>query len=375
MAQIRNKQVLYDSLIQFQSAYQIKNGAAGTANTDFVIKSQLDAVEQLINSLEWQDSVLDADTLTPPVLGVGDAGKRYLINGTGVGDWAGKDNQIAEWDGSAWVYTTPTTGMFVSADDEDTLLYYYGGASWSTKSFEATTASTGLTKVGFDIRLDASSAGNGLDFAAGTLSVDALDGTITVAAGGISVGTITSAKVSDFGTAAETAIFTAANFVDGTTIDFTVTAGDSVTAEVKVDSLDETYLKSLGTGTSNDDIVASNGAGGFEYISASALAGTTPQRTVNAALVTSSDEDDAVSNIFGGTAPHSSSIPQIFINGQLVECGDGVKTKDCYFAAAGTPGTAIAFASLTGAEDLQWVGSVAGYQLDASDEVICHFES
>lgn len=377
MAQLRNKQVLYDSLIQFQSALQIKGGAAGTDNTDFVIKSQLDAVEQLVNNLEWQDSVLDADILTPPVLTAGDAGKRYLINGTGAGGWVGKDNQIAEWDGSAWVYTLPTTGMFVSADDEDTLLYYYGGASWTTKGFEATTASTGLTQVGFDIRLDSSSAGNGLDFTTGTLSVDALDGTITVAAGGISVGSITAAKVSDFDSAAETAIFTAANFVDGTTIDFTVTAGDSVTAEVKDNSIDEDHLVGLGTGASNDEIVASNGAGGFEYISASSLAGTNPERTENAALVTTTDEDDAVSNIFGGTAPAASSIPQIFINGQLMEVGDGTKTSpvSCYFAAAGTPATPIAFASLTGAEDLQWIGSAAGFQLDASDRVICQFES
>jgi len=41
---------------------------------------------------------------------------------------------------------------------------------------------------------------------------------------------ITSSEVSDFTTASETAIFTAANFVDSSEIDFTVTAGASVTA-------------------------------------------------------------------------------------------------------------------------------------------------
>ena len=43
---------------------------------------------------------------------------------------------------------------------------------------------------------------------------------------------ITASQVSDFATSAETAIFTTANFVDSTTIDFTVTEGDSVTARV-----------------------------------------------------------------------------------------------------------------------------------------------
>lgn len=40
----------------------------------------------------------------------------------------------------------------------------------------------------------------------------------------------------------EGVIFTAGNFVDGTTIDFTVTAGASVTAEVKANSISATYL-------------------------------------------------------------------------------------------------------------------------------------
>jgi hypothetical protein len=371
MAQIRNKQVLYDSLIQFQSALQIKGGAAGTASDDFVIKSQLDAIEALVNSIEWQDSVLDADILTPP--GSPTTGDRYLINGTGAGGWAGKDNQIAEWDGTAWQYTLPTTGMFVSADDEDTLLYYYGGASWSTKSFEATTASTGLVKSTFDIQLADAASNNGISVTSGAISAEAADGTITVTAGGIAVGTITSAKVSDFTSASETAIFTAANFVDGTTIDFTVTAGDSVTAEVADDSLLESKLDATNAPTDGHILTYDNASGGFTWIDPATIEAQSAARTENAALVTTTDEDDAVSNIFGGSAPHSSSIPQIFVNGQLMEVR-GDKTGDCYFAAAGTPGTAIAFASLTGAEDLQWRGSAAGFELDASDRVICQFE-
>jgi hypothetical protein len=138
-----------------------------------------ESLSSTLNTFEWQDSVLDADTLTPPVSPT--TGDRYLINGVGTGAWAGQDNNIAEWDGSAWVFVAPTTGTFVSADDQADLLYYYGGASWSTKNFEATTASTGLTKVGFDIRLDASSAGAGLGFSAGVLNVNVDDATIEVA--------------------------------------------------------------------------------------------------------------------------------------------------------------------------------------------------
>ena len=138
-------------------------------------------VDDVAATLEWQDSVIDADILDPTAL-TPSTGDRYLINGTGAGAWAGHDNEIAEWNGSAWVYTAPTTGMRVGADDEPNVAFYlYGGVSWTSKNVESTTASTGLVKVGYDIQLDASSAGNGLGFAAGVLSVNVDDSSIEIA--------------------------------------------------------------------------------------------------------------------------------------------------------------------------------------------------
>lgn len=63
----------------------------------------------------------------------------------------------------------------------------------------------------------------------GTFTVDQ-QGRLT-AAGSTSI-SITASQVSDFTSASETAIFTGVNFVDSASIDFTVTAGDSVTAVV-----------------------------------------------------------------------------------------------------------------------------------------------
>ena len=147
------------------------------SDTQLVDKKYVDDVAA---TLEWQDSVLDADVLNPTAL-TPNAGDRYLINGTGAGDWVGQDNKIAEWNGSAWVYTDPTTGMRVGADDEPNVAFYlYGGVSWEAKNVESTTASTGLVKVGYDIRLDASSAGAGLGFSAGVLSTNVDDSSIEV---------------------------------------------------------------------------------------------------------------------------------------------------------------------------------------------------
>jgi hypothetical protein len=370
MAQLRNKQVLYDSLISFFTPQQIKGGSAGTDASDFVIKSQLDALETIIQNLEWQNSALDYvvdNTLAPATEVLGD---RYILSHDGGAPNAAWDGasagDIVEFDGSVWVATTPTVGTFISADDEGDKLYCWGGAAWVAKYFESTTASTGLVKNTFDIQL-ADQNQNGIDVTSGTISVDALDGTITVAAGGISVGTITSAKVSDFTSAAETAVFTAANFVDGTTIDFTVTAGDSVTAEVKDNSIDEDHLLNLGTGLANQ-VLTSDGAGGFSW--AADAGSLTEKRAVSASAVTSGNASLSVTDVFGADDPSAKTIPQVFVNGQLVKVTEDL-AGSCFFGTS--PAAAVAFASLAGTENLYWNGTIEGYDLDASDEVIVHY--
>ena len=79
--------------------------------------------------------------------------------------------------------------------------------------------------------------------------------------------TITSTQVSDFTTAVNTEVFDALNFIDGTTIDFTVVPGTSVTAEVAIASLTEDYLAITGSPAtgSTGELLASDGAGGFTW--------------------------------------------------------------------------------------------------------------
>lgn len=127
---------------------------------------------------EWQKSVIDLLN-TPP--GSPATGARYLIGDTPTGAWVGKANNIAEWNGSAWVYTEPAVGMFVSVDDVTDGIYYYGG-SWTKKSFEVSTE------------------GNGIDITSGVVSaVAAPGGCIEVTASGIDVvdNTIDETKVKD----------------------------------------------------------------------------------------------------------------------------------------------------------------------------------
>jgi Protein of unknown function (DUF2793) len=123
-----------------------------TLDAELVDKKYVDdSIASSGASAEWWDSA-DSKLATPP--GSPTLGDRHLIIATATGVWAGKENQVAEWDGSAWTYQIPTTGTYISVDTDTGGLYYYGGASWTFKEFEATTASLGCKKVSLDIQLD-----------------------------------------------------------------------------------------------------------------------------------------------------------------------------------------------------------------------------
>lgn len=148
------------------------------------IQTQINNLTSTINTFEWQESALDyvVDNTLAPATEV--SGHRYILSHDGGAPHANYDGasagDIVEFNGSIWVAVTPSAGTFIAADDEASGIYLWGGSSWSFKSFEATTASTGLEKVGFDIRLASSSAGDGLGFSAGVLSANVDNTTLEI---------------------------------------------------------------------------------------------------------------------------------------------------------------------------------------------------
>ena len=131
--------------------------------------------EQLGNAqlgTEWQDSVLDIqtdNTLDPGASPTN--GDRYIIEnatslhanfGTINKDINGNadtlaDDDIVQYDSTASEFRiamSPTTGTFTSDDSNNDQLMYFNGSVWTTKDFEATTASLGCQKSGLDIRAD-----------------------------------------------------------------------------------------------------------------------------------------------------------------------------------------------------------------------------
>ena len=76
--------------------------------------------------IDWQNSVIEFRS-APPVSP--SSGDRYIVS-SGSGDWAGKDDQIAQWDGEAttpsWLYTTPSEGFTAWVKNSEGIYFYDG---------------------------------------------------------------------------------------------------------------------------------------------------------------------------------------------------------------------------------------------------------
>lgn len=181
---------------------------------------------------------------------------------------------------------------------------------------------SGLTFSGDNIILDTNIAGNGLDFSSGVLTVNTSEITTGLAGNGltangstldINVSTgltisydqvvidvtgvtaglygasnsisqfyvnsqgqiasatsvsidINSGQINDFDTAVQSSVFTSGNFVNGNTVDFTVTTGDSLTAEVTLSSLTASRFNIINPASASQDWkLGYNVSGQFEW--------------------------------------------------------------------------------------------------------------
>lgn len=80
----------------------------------------------------WRGSAKDKDLTAPP--GSPALDDRYIVSSPATGLWSGEENSIAEWDGDAWLFETPSAGWVVYVDDEGEI-YVYSGSAWAQESF------------------------------------------------------------------------------------------------------------------------------------------------------------------------------------------------------------------------------------------------
>lgn len=163
---------------QSMGSNKITSLADGTAGSDAVNKSQLDAAVSGLQ--DFRKSVLDKDLLTPPVSP--STGDRYLIGqptDTATGAWASNPGEIAEWDGSAWVFEDqPDEGTFVYVEDENQSYIFnnntFASGSWVVFTSTVISAGDGISLTGNVVAADLLASG-GIKFVSGELSVEPAD--------------------------------------------------------------------------------------------------------------------------------------------------------------------------------------------------------
>ena len=92
----------------------------------------------VFNGLRWvslqtvitdnQLVIVDRTLTAPPASPVPD--NYYIVNGPATGDWTGRENQIATWNGTTWIFFMPPHGKVVYLEDEDKMSVFRS-SGWS----------------------------------------------------------------------------------------------------------------------------------------------------------------------------------------------------------------------------------------------------
>lgn len=93
-----------------------------TLGTDYTI----DYVAGTITVLSTGTMVVSTSYLIDYTYITSVSGDRYWIGGVGTTEWVGKDYQIAEWNGTAWVYTAAVANIAAYVTDLSLTFFYDG---------------------------------------------------------------------------------------------------------------------------------------------------------------------------------------------------------------------------------------------------------
>jgi hypothetical protein len=114
-----------DSSLKGVTLPQVQDHAPKThSHTEYATQEY---VVSRLQGLDWQESVLDKDLTVPPSSPT--LGDRYIVAVGGTGAWNGHNNNIAEWNGSLWVFAVPDEGSACWIEDED-INYEWNGTTW-----------------------------------------------------------------------------------------------------------------------------------------------------------------------------------------------------------------------------------------------------
>jgi microcystin-dependent protein len=90
-------------------------------------KAEVDTkVAALVAGISHEESVLDRTDTPPATPSLYDL---YIVGATPTGLWAGKANNIAEWDGTAWTFSAPRANE-THLVEADSSTYHWNGTAW-----------------------------------------------------------------------------------------------------------------------------------------------------------------------------------------------------------------------------------------------------
>jgi Protein of unknown function (DUF2793) len=126
--------------------FGITNIAYGTSSTDVAQRQWVsDQIKSFIQGLDFQDPIINETTNTPPASP--NVGDRYIVGPTPTGAWANNTLQIAQWNGTTWIFTIPLDG-YVCLNLSTNRLRLYTGTVW--QAFEQTLTHGSLLALTLD---------------------------------------------------------------------------------------------------------------------------------------------------------------------------------------------------------------------------------
>ena len=183
-------------------------------------------------------------------LGIGTNNPFWELDVSGTGTF----REIRWADGTSQTTAAAGAYTFDAAAGNETAVTINNGDVLRFSGLDGIAVTRSSQTMQFDLKDTAVTPGSYGD--ASTISTFTVDQQGRLTAAGETSVSITASQVSDFGSQVSGVVFDANNFVDSTTIDFTVLDGVNVTGAVKTNSISEDYLT---TSVAGDGLAGGNG--------------------------------------------------------------------------------------------------------------------
>ncbi len=142
----------------------------------------------------------------------------------------------------------------------------------------------------------------------------------------------------------------------------TITANNVFTEEVATFATGGIFVGDVHVPTPDNGTEAAN----KNYVDGVSNAPTALNKNMTASVTTADGQAATATTV--ATTPAGDGYVEVSVNGIMVTLGDGVKTRDAYFSADGGT-TARAISAIAAGDTLYWNGSIAGFELAATDKI------